>query len=248
MIRYENKTPKDIIMRPLSSFHVQYVDYKSQFGDSYKIGAEFCHGNNHYNDVISKLKFIKNWYSIDVDRSAYPDYIGNVSNVHEMNYFPDEYFDCVLTEYCGLTEHDIDATFIHLFEQALKIFHRIIKKDGTVCLTELPSMSYYIMDNDEFNYVVNKVNDIVPKEKLLAQRDVLIKYGILNEKSNPTDFYVWILANYHLYPETTDLLDKLSLRYTKRFLKKNNFKFIGMKLFEFMNTESKILFAIPINK
>ena len=222
------------LSRPLSTFHVFINDpYRNEYGGkTYKRkGLVICHGHNYNNEIISKIKFIKNWYYVDANRGTNPDLVADITNEYHMSYFPDNYFDCVLSVNCPVSSEQL--SLIHI--------HRIIKKNGVFCTTGLPGLFFWFISDDEFNDLIQQINEIIPEENLKLFKKELLGYGILGPDSDTYSFYRNIILNYNGNDreEMLKLIDKVSMNYTLRFLGKNNFEFIGIK--------SGILFATPIN-
>lgn len=238
IIQYENTTDKNYILRPLSAFHV-YVNWRYRYDPNKaaaRKGLALCHGHNYNNEITTKLKFIKNWYYVDFNRFAYPDYVADITNEYQMNYFPNDYFWVALSIYCPVPRSYSEPDKNN-YPFILKNMHRIIKKNGLMCFTELPALFFWFVSDAEFDEIIRKINEIVPKKDLDNFRKEMSE---VNDKS----FYRGILMS-AIHKEMNDdqlhkYVDEISLHYTKRFLEQNNFEYLGKK--------SMFLFAKPIKK
>ena len=96
IINYENNILEYHLNRKLSVFHITSKLYLP-YGKKLRRGFIACHGHNHSNDVISKIKFINFWFYVDARIDTFPDYIADVTDNYDMFYFPSDYFSCVLS-------------------------------------------------------------------------------------------------------------------------------------------------------
>jgi hypothetical protein len=97
IVKYESdeKYNKNII-RPLSSFKSASDFFQSNKKNA-RIGLVLCHGHNHSIEIFKKIKFINYWYMIDKNINTWPDYICDVTNKSDLEYFPNNFFDCIMT-------------------------------------------------------------------------------------------------------------------------------------------------------
>lgn len=236
MIKFESSIQPYFIIRPLSVYHTFINSQYGRFSEkSWKRkGLVICHGHNYFSDIIPKLKFVKNWYYVDIDRSVYPDYVADLSDMYHMRYFPNDYFHCVLTHFCfGFGN----------YSDTMKNIHFILKKNGIFVCPELPAGFIDLISNIEFNEILKKLLDIIPEEKLKFFKEELLRYGIITMESSDMIFHRNIMLNYHDV-ETDKYMDKISLYHTKKFLQDNNFEFVGTRALN----GAKILFARVIKK
>lgn len=236
IIMYENRTDKNYILRPLSAFHV-HINWYYQYDPDKKAtrkGLALCHGHNYSNEVTSKLRFIINWYYVDGDKMAYPDYVADATNEYLMNYFPDNYFDAVLSVYCPVWSYYEQSK--NNYPLILKNVHRILKKNGLMCFTELPKLIFWFIPEEDFKEIINKINEIVSKENVEEFKKEVI--GDDPEMIPERNLYQEIMLNYLGDEKLTQYVESVSLHHTKRFLQEHNFEFVGIK--------SMFLFAKPI--
>ena len=156
IIAYENKLDvRENIIRPLSMYD-QNVPTNS------KKGLAICHGHNYSNRDLAELKFIEYWYLVDIDYAAFPDYIADATDKNTMAYFPNDYFDCVLTIFCPVIDENNKVQYTSM----LKNIHRIIKKDGILASMELPLLFFRFVDENQFKNLVDEIKQIIPKEEI----------------------------------------------------------------------------------
>ena len=225
-------------LRPLSVYH-NMIKYFKEIGydDPKKLrkGLAICHGHNYSLEMFKKIKFINYWYMTDISIEAWPDYICDASNEKDMEYFPDNYFDCVLTVYCSYLDENSNIQFPNI----LKNIHRIIKKNGVILLTELPGLFYWLIDDLTFNEISDRIVEIIGKEAL----EIFKKHLDELYQSFKYNIYHEILVRNYNGPNREELyeyVDKISVEQTKKILLKNNF--------EYMKIKGEYLIAKPINK
>ena len=112
----QDKKFKKKILKPLSEFEHYIEEQHASFpknNKKYRKGLVLCHGHKHSNEIISKIKFIEHWYMVDIDKNTHPDYIADAANSEDMSYFPDNFFDSILTEYCTVIDHEDNLIYDH---------------------------------------------------------------------------------------------------------------------------------------
>lgn len=242
------QTPKYLcqINRPLDAYHS--VTKNTNSNDDHKRSLALCHGHNHSIEILSKISNAKYWYMVDYDITCYPDYVGDVSSKSHMSYFPDQYFDIIVSAYCFVGK-DRGVKYIKM----LKNISRIIKPDGRIYLTELPGLFYWFIDTDIINKLKGKIMKIIGEQNFNEYKDLLIKeytettINILGEETfsknkktfeeeivesfNDDEVYSEILCqNYYGENEelVNEMLKKKSIKYTKIILEKYGFEIVEM--------------------
>src|SRR4029079_16542323 len=120
---------------------MSYIIFKTlQFNDLNK-GLVLGHGHVHNNDNINKIKNVDDWFMIDIDPKNLPDYICDITSEQDMNYFPNNYFDCIFAEYC----------FPFTYNTFINNLHRIIKKEGIIYIAGWFSIYYHFITYEEQN-------------------------------------------------------------------------------------------------
>ena len=231
IIKFEHQLYPFLLLRPLSAYHIfiknQLPSNKKRY---FRKGLALCHGHNYDTDITSKIQFVKNWYYVDGNKSAYPDYVADITDGRSMYYFPNNYFDCVLYIYCP---KDAELNAIHHT-------HRILKKRGVLCFIYKSKGLFWYMTSNEFDDLIQKVQEIIPSKNLDMFKQKMLELGAIDPDIDNNNFYQEVIFNYHGEGESelSKLINDISLDYTIRYLEKNNFKFINVK--------SDILFASPI--
>lgn len=224
------------INRPFSMFHNTSDDY--EFHKFTKRGLAICHGHNHSMKTLKKIKFINYWYFIDMRPDTFPDYIADVADSESMKYFPDNYFYCILSEYCPVT--NINETFDKLqFIDILKNVHRILNNDGYLLLTELPGLFFHFITNQQYNEIIDKVYEILGKDIIIR----IIEQSVDDARTLPEElrkdylkdidiFNQILMGAYTGGPNSSEVntyIKKISMKYTTNVLKKCGYKIIGNK-------------------
>ena len=100
-----------------------------------KIGLILGHGHNYSNDIYTKLRFVNYWYMIDIDKTAFPDYICDLTDPKQLEYFSDNIFDYIYDS--GFTEEKF---------MVYDYCKRLLKPNGTFILLNGISWRNYIDD------------------------------------------------------------------------------------------------------
>ena len=196
MIEFESRIQPNLIIRPLSVYHT-FIDKNYGFfsnKSAKRKGLALCHGHNYHLGVISKLKFVDNWYYVDISRATYPDYVADVSNIYQMEYFPNNYFDCVITMFCPISSNDERRT---QYPAMLENIQFILKKNGVLALTELPRLFYWFINDAEFDEIIKRLYEIIPEENLRLFKEQLLKDHMLLSDSSDRSFHMQLMLNYH---------------------------------------------------
>lgn len=184
-----------------------------------KRGLALCHGHNHSNILLQKIKFINYWYFVDKNKDTFPDYICDVKDDNKMKYIPNEYFDCIVTMHCPI---DFE------FELILLNINRILKDNGTLLLTELPEAFSNLLDGKNLGLLSHSIIDIIGEDNFSEFKK---QY---NEKINPqTDIMeiIHILSSGKVYrgpmwKELNKHMENKSMEFTKTYLLRFGFQFI----------------------
>lgn len=241
LVKSEKNMDMARVLRPLSSFYGTLEYFKSIQHEPLKKlrkGLALCHGHNHSYDVFKKIKFINYWYLVDKNSYSWPDYICDAADAKAMSYFPDNFFDCVLTIYCPAIDEKYNIQFTNFFIN----IHRILKKNGVLLLTELPGLFYWFINRNDFDLVKKQVDEIIGKNNINKFKNESTRFNFMNRDAD-FDIYVEILVkNYQgeNKEKLDDFIDKISIQYTKKILSENNFEFVMLK--------GNYLVAKPINK
>lgn len=239
---------KNKILRPLSEYYYSIEQQRQYYPldeKKYRKGLAICHGYNHSNELISKLRFIKYWYMVDININTHPDYVADASSEEDMSYFPNDFFDCILTEHCRVVNNDDKP----IYGEMIRNCHRILKKNGVLCSTELPGLFFWFVNDDEFNSIESEIKAIIGGEI-----NEMAKKYIENLTKNMTDmykdetpetieriikkyvtersFYYHIMMGHYDGPrkeKMNDYIKKTMIKYTVIFLDRHNFTFIGIK-------------------
>jgi hypothetical protein len=190
------------INRPLSMLFETIGMYDGR--PNIKIGLALCHGHNHSNDNFIRLKFVNYWYYVDLDEIAFPDYICDVTNLRQLEYFPDKIFDYIFNTGCP----DIFNTFDKC--------KRLLKPTGyIISLNHSGWIGWYLDDG-----TLGKIN-----EKLIDNNPNVIKclndnygrkfywYDHLTENQNK-----WRVLSSLCYPIKTELIKPEGKKYSKKIL------------------------------
>ena len=144
--------PKDnSINFPLETFLKENQDKK--------IGLAIGHGNIHDQQILSNIKDIDAWYLMDINKYTYPDYICDVTNNKDLNYFPNNTFDCILFAHIpvGLIHNKYFATLNNL--------RRILKIGGNIITTEFPLLFFWLLSNKQLVTLSNKIRKCIKSHK-----------------------------------------------------------------------------------
>lgn len=213
------------IINPLSGFHY-YLDKIELWDKKYvKRGLALCHGHNQWYRPLCKIRFIDHWYLVDADYETRPDYIADITNDDEMKYFPDKYFDCVLSVYCPY------GAFPGKIFIVLKTAHRILRDNGVLVMSELMGLFYHFIGTVPFDKIVDEVKKYISDEYTMAslKSQYLQTYG--NDKID-REFYNELFAGNFDYDNkdvVMKVIKKYAKKYAKELLAKNQFRYIGKK-------------------
>lgn len=216
------------IIRPLSIFHMFIKEGKSQASLEnkvlYKKGLVLCHGHNHTNKLISQIDDINYWYYVDCNLTVWPDYIVDISDESAMAYFPNNYFDCILSLHCPVNSI-INGEYILQYPSILKNVHRMLKSDGRLILTELPRLFFWFITDTYLEIIKKKIHTTISNKDF-----ALFKEALLEVEPNCTDkdiYFEMIAGNYDgpNYNILENMLAKHSIQISKNFLLENGYKF-----------------------
>jgi hypothetical protein len=217
------KNIKRKILRPLSAYDSFFKDMGDENDKIYK-GLIIGQGHNHNLDILSKMPKNIYWYMIDIDKNTYPDYICDASNIKDMSYFPDNYFDYILTAYCPV----IGKTGIQ-YIKILKNLRRLIKYTGTIYLTELPDLFFWLINDDEYKLLKNKLINMIDRKDLSQFLDNI---GINNINDCDFDDIAEILVGNHEFGNKNNIKDRIrqiSIDHTKKIMNELNFEIICIR-------------------
>ena len=218
------------IFKPLSNFHafIEEIErprhvYLDNIDKHLRRGIVLCHGHNHSNHTLRKIKFINYWYYIDGDPESHPDYYADVSSINDMNYFPNEYFDCVLSLYCPVGRDKI-------LYNILSISHRILKKNGVILFTEMPRLFFHYINNNHYQYIIDIIHNTIDDatfEGLKKEYQEIYGTDVIDK-----NFYNELMTNNFDYPQKlaiNKIINKFAKKITKQLLLENNFRYVDIK-------------------
>lgn len=213
------------IIRPLSLFHIFIKHNKSRDNKVlYKKGLVLCHGHNHTNELVSQIDDIHYWYYVDNTLSVWPDYVADISDESAMAYFPNNYFDCILSLHCPVKNITNDGDRLQ-YPIILKNVHRMLKYNGRLVLTELPYLFYWFIPDTYLEIIIKKIHTIISDKDFES-----FKKDLLEIEPNCTDkdvYFDLMVGNYTgtNYEILNRMLTKHSIRVSKSFLLENGYKF-----------------------
>ncbi|XWV26241.1 hypothetical protein QJ857_gp0835 [Tupanvirus soda lake] len=219
------------ILRPLSIFHKTSINTTNRYT---KRCLALCHGHNHNHKFLSKImgdcywymvdKDINcYWYMVDKDINCYPDYICDVSRDEDMMYFPDCYFDVIISLHYPIGNN------IEGYNNMLKILSRIIKPSGKIFLTELPKLFFWFMNSNEYTILVNNINQILGEEVIDDYFKKLIKRKILLESEKSECYKEIIVGNYRGLNEESakEFIKSKAFEHTELYIAKKKYSITG---------------------
>lgn len=220
-----NSSYANNIGRPLSIFKY-YIKKYGSISDS-KIGLALCHGHNHNHAILNNIKYIDYWYMVDIDSFSYPDYVCDIRDINALKYFPDNFFDCIISVYCP-----IGFLYEQYFEILTSLKHTLTA-NGFFVSIELPSLIFWFLDQDQLEKIADDLYDNI-YDKIDDQHLIMLfdqfkedfDYQQLDGLPEHIQQYLIISAFYDSSNSNENL--KINLIYTKKVLKNNNFRFVGM--------------------
>jgi hypothetical protein len=205
----------DIII-PLSLYQnfVQNKPFKS-----IKKCLALCHGHKHPTTILSKIKGNCHWYMVDIDVKCFPDYVCDVSNEIAMSYFPDKYFDVIVSMYFPVGGNPLKYT------RMLKNISRIIKPTGKIYLTEMPGLFFWFMDETEYCLSVLHISQIIGKKEMDKHTLFLLEQEIIEENDIRDVYKAILVGNYNKtkYHAVNKFIKKKSIQCSKKYLNNNNY-------------------------
>lgn len=149
IINFESKSEfANNINRPLSTLFetIKLWDLR----ENIKIGLMLCHGHNYPNDIYTRLRFVNYWYMIDIKEFCFPDYICDVNDSKQLEYFPDNIFDYILDASCSVNDK------IKTYDKC----KRILKSNGKIIIGGIFSFQQYLNDD-----ILGKINETLINDK-----------------------------------------------------------------------------------
>ena len=133
------------IIRPLSAlnYHLEKINN----GKKKKVGLMLCHGHIHGYKILENFKFIDYWYFVDINPTVYPDYVCDITNRRALRYFPNNFFDYIISAYCPIG--DLKKKYF----QVMNNLKRTLKKNGTVISLELPTLFFHFFNEFQLGKV-----------------------------------------------------------------------------------------------
>lgn len=208
-----------IINRPLSMVNDMLNKKQLYWGKQQSVGLALCHGHMHTIKTLAKIKDNDYWYCVDRNPYTYPDYVCDITDVNNMLYFPDSYFNVVLSEYCYMRDLDFDKYF--------SIIHRVLKNNGIFISTELPSIVFNAFDSITMQIACDIIDEHFGEEGI---NSLFIEYK--DKLSNKDDLYRSILLGNFKYFGKKKLMEKINhikLEFTKKLLIDHQFKFVKIQ-------------------
>ncbi len=224
------------INRPLGWLNAYINTY---VGSETKIGLALCHGHNHSIEKFKKIKFINYWYLIDSDGFSFPDYICDLTNVKQVEYLPDEFFDCIMSIYCRVIDDDDKLQYFNILDNV----KRTLKPHGFFISTELSGLFFRFMNNDELvsiNQKLIKLADENELNKYVNNFDTKSHFGeeniILTEMQK-----TFVILNYFMFRKNdTNIIKHILIKNIKLVLKRNGYYYVDMI--------GEYTFFVPIEK
>ena len=183
-----------------------------------KIGLIMCHGHNHPVDIYTRLKFVNYWYMIDISDLSFPDYICDIDNNKQLEYFPDAIFDYILFANCPLYDNNFNLGI-----KKIDNSRRLLKDNG-----------YMIITNFQFNYFLDEPTLDKINKNLIANNSNIVdclnnydrenSYGVLDILTKNNGIY-WILSN-ACYPLDSEIIKQTRKKYSKKILKKYGYHYV----------------------
>lgn len=226
----------DYVLRPLSIFHkfienekkIDIEYYGGRHMKSFRKGLALCHGHNYSNEYLSHIKFIKYWYMVDIDSYVYPDYAADIANEDNMSYFPDDYFDCVATIHCPVTNIRDKKTII-IYDSILKNIYRILKPQGVALLRELPGLYFYFINDEQTQELINIIKKNITEKEFNEYKDKLMRdYPDMDKQEVYLQIFMLTYDGPNHEKLNKDIYD-FSIQATKKYLKKYKFRILREK-------------------
>lgn len=174
-----------------------------------------CHGHNHSNRDLQKIKGLCYWYCVDINPACYPDYVCDITDDTHMSIFPDNYFDIIMLLYASISADK--------YKDALQNIKRIVKPNGHIYVHGSRHMFYYHYNMEQIAKVHQDLLDIMGYEEL----DLFsIKY------IGSYSFYQRIVCNQYkgLYKnEVKEYMNNKGIEFEKLYFESNGFTIIAYK-------------------
>lgn len=215
LIAFEKKSPYcGNIIKKLSEFNNYVSNSKNK-----KIGLVLCHGHKHGYAVLKNYKIVDYWYFIDIDPETNPDYICDVCDPNALEYFPDNFFDCIMSAYCPIGD------MRNRYFSVMTSLKRTLKRNGVIVSLELPKLFYWFFNK-------NQLNQISKYLFKCADSDAFFKFKKEydhNINNNCPKFIgnFYILRDFYREHEPSKIT-KIELDNIKMILKINKFSFVGV--------------------
>lgn len=161
-----------------------FVIYKNAVekrSDSIKCLA-LCHGHNHTNKELQKIKGMCYWYFADINPDCCPDYVCDVTSEKDMSVFPNDYFDVVMLLYYSGDKTMFDTILMHM--------KRIVKPNGRVFLHGIQKLLYHFYNEEQNSQLHQNLQEIMGYEEF----DQFVMYGNYTQKYG---VFLGILHNYY---------------------------------------------------
>lgn len=214
----------DKFIRPLSIYHKYTVNKDGSENNRNLRCLAACHGHNYSSKLLSMVKGDCFWYMIDSDKNCYPDYICDVSNEIDMSIFPDNYFDVIMTVFFPIGVKDNKNKYSLLLEN----IKRIVKPTGKIYLTELPHLSYVLLNDNEYLDLYNLINENLDEDDIND-----IKLELMNKfpKRQITQkmLYSEIMFAKNIKHDIKNIMNEKAMIFTLEYLILHGLFFIEMK-------------------
>ncbi|AAV50291.1 hypothetical protein [Acanthamoeba castellanii mimivirus] len=224
------------INRPLGLFNAYINTY---VGPDIKTGLALCHGHNHSIEKFKKIKFINYWYLIDGDAYSFPDYICDLTDIKQLEYFPDDFFDCIMSIYCRVVDTDDNLQYFNILDNV----KRILKHDGFFISTELERLFFRFMNDDELirmNNQLIKLTDEDEIKKYINNFNVKLHFGEDTENITEKQKTFIILNHFEFQKNNTIDIKSIILEKIKLVLKRNGYYFVDLI--------GEYIFFVPIER
>jgi hypothetical protein len=221
---FENVTAfeKVIAFEKISGHKHRIVKALSGIDNNKKKGLALCHGHIHDKSLLSSINHIDNWYFVDIDKNAQPDYICDVTDPDQMKYFPDKYFDCIAIIHCPIIYNHKNQ-----YLEILVNIYRIINDTGDIYLTELPSLFYWFIDKRQCDKVLSECHNEILIDKVNEyQKKILVDKGGSQLNDNIRQlipFFFGHIIDSSCKKMIDTFVKETSLSITKDVLRKNHF-------------------------
>ncbi|QGR54387.1 hypothetical protein [Moumouvirus maliensis] len=224
------------INRPLGWVNAFINEYTSP---NTKIGLALCHGHNHSIKKFKKIKFINYWYMVDGNGFSFPDYVCDLTNAKQVEYLPDEFFDCIMSIYCRVIDGNDKLQYFNMLDNV----KRTLKPHGFFISTEIIGLFYRFMEDDELFLVNDQLIKFADKDELNEYINKFDKKSHFGEENNilTEKQKTFIILNYFMFRKhNIDIIKHIIIKNIKLVFERNGYYYVDMI--------GKYVFFVPIEK